>query len=74
MNLSYSVDETCKITGLGRTKLYDAINNGSLPARKFGKRTIILRADLEKFLNSLSYYEQLKESQKPKSRIKKPKT
>ena len=56
MPLSYSIEETCKITGLGRTKLYEAINKGLLPAKKYGRRTIILKTDIEEFLDSLKSY------------------
>lgn len=56
LQLSYSIEETCKITGIGRTKLYEAIGAGRLAAKKYGKRTIILRSDLEEFLNQLSNY------------------
>jgi excisionase family DNA binding protein len=48
-----SVSEACRVAGLGRTKMYEAIADGRLKARKFGKRTLILRADLQSFLLSL---------------------
>ena len=49
-----SVSEACRIAGIGRrTKIYEAIADGRLKARKFGKRTLILRADLQAFLASL---------------------
>lgn len=48
-----SVVEACRVAGIGRTKIYEAISNGSLKARKFGKRTLVLRADLQAFLASL---------------------
>jgi excisionase family DNA binding protein len=47
------VVEACTIAGLGRTKIYEAIADRQLKARKFGKRTIILRSDLERFLTAL---------------------
>ncbi len=56
MNLSYSTDQASKIVGIGKTKLYQAINSGDLKARKFGKRTIILRDDLDAFLANLECY------------------
>jgi len=56
MHLSFSIDEVCAATGIGRTKLYEAINKGLLPAKKYGKRTIILKNDLENFLSSLDSY------------------
>ena len=53
---SLSVNQVCAVTGLGRTKVYEAINSGSLQARKIGKRTIVLQDDLSSFLNSLDVY------------------
>ena len=52
-----SLLEACKVSGIGRTKLYEAIADGRLTARKCGSRTIILRADLERFLTSLPVVE-----------------
>jgi excisionase family DNA binding protein len=48
-----SVPEASHVAGIGRTKLYEAIGAGQLPVRKFGKRTIILREDLTRFLTAL---------------------
>jgi excisionase family DNA binding protein len=48
-----SIAEACAIAGIGRTKLYQAIAEGNLIARKFGKRRIILRDDLRTFLSRL---------------------
>jgi len=48
-----SVEDACRVAGLGRTKVYEAISNGRLKARKFGKRTLILRTELQQFLKSL---------------------
>jgi excisionase family DNA binding protein len=48
-----SVSEACDIAGLGRTKLYEAIAAGQLKARKYGRRRIILHADLLQFLQGL---------------------
>ena len=48
-----SIAEACTIAGIGRTKLYEAIADGSLKARKLGKRTLILRDDLRQFLAAL---------------------
>jgi excisionase family DNA binding protein len=48
-----SISEACAFAGIGRTKIYEAITDGSLKARKCGKRTLILRDELRRFLNSL---------------------
>jgi excisionase family DNA binding protein len=52
-----SVLEACSVAGIGRTKIYEAIASGSLKARKCGKRTIILRSDLQDFLAGLPVVE-----------------
>ncbi len=54
--LAYSLDEACALGGFGKTKAYEAINEGRLKARKLGRRTIILKNDLEAFLLSLELY------------------
>lgn len=56
MQLSLSIEEAKKATGFGRTKIYEAINQGLLPAKKYGKRTVILKRDLEDFLSNLESY------------------
>ncbi len=48
-----SITEACRIAGIGRTKIYEAIAGGCLKARKLGKRTIVLRSDLNSFLTGL---------------------
>jgi excisionase family DNA binding protein len=52
-----SIAEACAVAGIGRTKIYEAISVGSLKARKCGKRTIILRTDLQSFLSALPVVE-----------------
>ena len=51
--LAYTVEDFAASTGLGRTRLYEAIKNRQLRARKYGKRTIILAEDGRAFLASL---------------------
>lgn len=48
-----SIAQACAVAGIGRTKIYQAITEGSLKARKCGKRTLVLRDDLRDFLVSL---------------------
>lgn len=56
MQLALSIKEVSVATGIGRTKIYAAINSGALRARKHGKRTIVLKGDLESFLQNLAQY------------------
>ena len=48
-----TIHEACTFSGIGKTKLYEAINSGKLKARKAGKRTLILSDDLRDYLSSL---------------------
>lgn len=44
--LAYSINEACRVSSLGRTRLYQLIGEGRLEARKIGKRTLIPAASL----------------------------
>jgi excisionase family DNA binding protein len=44
--IAYSVAEACRVTSLGRTRLYSLIGEGKLSVRKVGKRTLIPAASL----------------------------
>jgi excisionase family DNA binding protein len=51
--IAVSVETASKIANIGRTKLYALIGDGSLPARKCGRRTLILVSDLQALLHNL---------------------
>jgi hypothetical protein len=48
-----TLGEASIVSGIGRTKLYEAIAQRRLTARKYGSRTIVLRGDLLRFLAAL---------------------
>jgi len=50
---AFTIDEVRHVLGIGRNGVYQAIRDGHLRAVKWGKRTLILRADLDNFLKSL---------------------
>ncbi len=51
--LAYSIRELAAAGGGSRTKIYEAIAAGKLKARKRGRSTVILAADLAQYLESL---------------------
>jgi excisionase family DNA binding protein len=51
--LALSIKEACKHSSLGQTKFYQLLKANKIPARKCGRRTIVLRIELEEFLKSL---------------------
>ena len=48
-----SPTEAGLVGGFGRSKVFQLIADGSLPAKKIGNRTIVLRAELMAFLERL---------------------
>jgi hypothetical protein len=51
--LALSVEDAVEASSIGRSTLYCAISSGDLIARKRGRRTIILKGDLARFLEAL---------------------
>jgi hypothetical protein len=51
--VAYSIPEVMIQTGLGRDCVYRNIRARKLIARKIGRRTVVLAADLHAFLNQL---------------------
>jgi predicted DNA-binding transcriptional regulator AlpA len=54
--LAYSVADSAKRTNLSRAEMYNRINAGDIPAKKLGRRTIILHQDLQDYLSRLPAY------------------
>jgi excisionase family DNA binding protein len=51
--LAHTIADATKISGLGRTTIYEAIGAGRLEAVKAGNRTLIVAASLRSFLANL---------------------
>ena len=45
-----------RLAGISLSRLRDALNSGQLRAKKYGNRTIIRRADVERFIAELPDY------------------
>ncbi|MCF6321996.1 MAG: helix-turn-helix domain-containing protein [Rhizobiaceae bacterium] len=50
---AYTVTETMREIGIGRSKLYAEIKAGNITPRKIGRKTIFLARDIENYLNNL---------------------
>ena len=44
--LAYRVEDAMRVSGLGRTKIYEALNSGALKSRLVGRRRLIDAASL----------------------------
>lgn len=53
VKLALSPEQAAEAAGIGRTQLFQLIRSGELKARKCGRRTIILRNELNEWLQSL---------------------
>jgi excisionase family DNA binding protein len=53
MSLAHTIAEACVRSGIARSTIYELIKTGQLPARKCGRRTLILDRDLRRCLHSL---------------------
>jgi excisionase family DNA binding protein len=51
--LGYSVHESAKLAGVGRSTIYEELATGRLRGRKLGRRTIITESDLREWLAAL---------------------
>jgi excisionase family DNA binding protein len=51
--IALSVGEACELSSLGRTTFYQLLKSKKITARKVGRRTIVLRSEVEKELESL---------------------
>jgi excisionase family DNA binding protein len=50
---AHSISQVTRITGIGRSFLYEEISAGRLAAKKAGRRTLIFDADLNAWLAGL---------------------
>jgi len=52
MQISMTIAEAAKMTGVGRSTLYKSAARGELRFKKFGRRSLILTEDLMAWLKS----------------------
>ncbi len=53
MQLFFSVNELCQLLSVGRTTIYQAFREGRLRPVKFGRRTLVHKDELDRFLANL---------------------
>lgn len=50
--LAYSINDACRVSGIGRTTLYALIGKGEIKVRKVGTRTLVPADSLRNFLSA----------------------
>ena len=51
--LAFSLADAASAIGVGKSTLHELIATGKLPVRKLGRRSLVLREDLEDYLQGL---------------------
>lgn len=51
--LAYAIEDVPGVSGLTRTRVFEAIRQKQLMARKIGRRTIVEAAELQRFIATL---------------------
>jgi len=52
----FTIAEAGKIIGYGKTKMYELINEGEIPAYKRGGGTVIHGTDIDAYLDNMPRY------------------
>jgi excisionase family DNA binding protein len=45
-----TVEEAAALLGISRTTAYESVRRGEIPARRFGRRVVVLRHELERLI------------------------
>jgi excisionase family DNA binding protein len=53
LRMAYSIDEVAVQANIGRDKIYAAIRDGQLEAKKAGRRTLVMADALRRYLDAL---------------------
>jgi excisionase family DNA binding protein len=48
-----TIQQTKQITGIGRTRIYQLLDSGTLKAVKYGKSTLVLKSSIDAFVEHL---------------------
>ena len=51
-----TITETCALLKIGRTRLYRLLSDNQINARKNGKKTLIEKSELERWISTLPAY------------------
>ena len=50
--LAYSIKDTCELSSLGKTRIYELIGEGALEVTRIGRRTLVRGESLRKLLET----------------------
>lgn len=50
---TFTVAEVAGLVGISRSTAYECVRRGEIPSRRFGRRVVVLRHELEQLLGEL---------------------
>lgn len=51
--IAVSIAEAVRLSGVGRSSIYEAVNRGEIPIRKRGRRSLVMVEDLRRWIEAL---------------------
>jgi excisionase family DNA binding protein len=51
--IAVSIQEAVRLSGVGRSSIYEAVNRGEIPIRKRGRRSLVMVEDLRRWIETL---------------------
>ncbi|MEI2704079.1 MAG: helix-turn-helix domain-containing protein [Ilumatobacteraceae bacterium] len=51
---TFTVAEVAEIVGISRSTAYECVRRGEIPSRRFGRRIVVLRHELERMLGPIA--------------------
>jgi excisionase family DNA binding protein len=52
-SMTVTIAEACELIGIGMTTFYRAVKAGDIHVIKYGSRTLVMRSEIDRFLQSL---------------------
>ena len=67
--LVYSVTEIAKLLGIGRSKAYELVRSGTVPSLRLGRRIVIPKLALSRFLTECAHQNTDEADRRPRKSV-----
>ena len=70
--LAYSVIEMANLLGIGRSKAYELVRSGTIPSLRLGKRIVVPKVALSRFLSECAHQNPVEDDHQPRKSVTAP--
>jgi excisionase family DNA binding protein len=70
--LVYSVVEVAELLGIGRSKAYELVRSGTIPSSRLGRRIVIPKLTLSRFLAECAHQNPVEDDHQPHKSVTAP--